>query len=101
MTGVQTCALPILMHCHVWRPDSISNDALAVVPFLEVVTSVLLMTGVDLGKEDHLLSKFVLLETLINEKVVALMHRAMTALAGSAEDLEASAESKRMLISSI
>ena len=84
-----------LMDSHVRSPDSVTDDTLAVVPLLEVVTSVLLMGGVDLGKEDHLLNEFVLSETLVDEQVVLLVNSTVAALAGSAENLEPSAEPVR------
>ena len=38
-----------LMDCHVGSPDSVTNDALAEVPLLEVVTSVFLVSWVHFG----------------------------------------------------
>ena len=83
-----------LMDGHVRGPDSVTDDALAVVPLLEVVTSVFLMSRVDLGEEDHLLHELTLFETFVDEQVVFLMHSTVAALASSAEDLETSAETK-------
>ncbi len=42
-----------LMNCEVGWPDSVMNNTLSKVPFLEVITSVLLMSGMDLGSKDH------------------------------------------------
>lgn len=80
-----------LMNSHVWWPDSVVDNTLAVVPLLEVVTSVLLMGGMDLREEDHLLHELILLETLVDEKVVLLVDGTVAALALSAENLEPSA----------
>ena len=80
------------MHGHVGWPDSVVNLALSVVPLLEVVRAVLLVTGVHLGQHNHLLNKFLLGETFFNEQVVLLMHGAVAALAGAGEHLEASAQ---------
>ena len=55
-----------LMHCHVWWPHSIMNNSLSKVPLLEEVTSVLLMTWMNLRKEDHLLHQFGLSESLVH-----------------------------------
>jgi hypothetical protein len=85
-----------LMDGHVRRPDSVIDDTLSVVPLLEVITSVLLVSGVDLRKVNHLGHEFSLLETLVKEKIVLLMHCTVATLAGSGEDLEASAESGRV-----
>lgn len=49
-----------LMDSHVGWPDSVVNLTLSVVPFLEVVRTVLLMTRVDLGENDHLLDQLLL-----------------------------------------
>jgi hypothetical protein len=67
--------------------------ALSEVPLLEVVGTVLLVTGVDLGEVNHLAAKLNLGETFVHEQVVLLMHGAVATLAGTGEDLEASAES--------
>ena len=55
-----------LMHGHVWRPHSVMDNSLSIVPLLEEVSSVLLMTWMDLWKIDHLLGEFSLLETLVD-----------------------------------
>lgn len=85
-----------LMDSHVWWPDSVINDTLSVVPFLEVVTSVLLMSRVDLRKVNHLIHELSLGETLVDDKIVLLMHSTVATLACSGENLEASAESGRV-----
>jgi len=82
-----------LMHSHVWWPHSIMDDSLSVVPLLEEITSVFLMTWMNLGEVDHLLSELSLLETLVHQKIVLLMHGSVATLASSLEDLEASSES--------
>jgi len=53
------------------------------------------MGGVDLGEEDHLLHELALSETLVDEQVVLLVNSTVAALAGSAENLEPSAEPVR------
>ena len=56
------------------------NNSLSKVPFLEVVSSVLLMSWMNFGGEDHFAHKFSLLETLVNKQVIFLMHSSMTTL---------------------
>ena len=68
--------------------------ALSEIPFLEVITSILLMSGVDLGGKNHFRCKFSLLETLIYEKIVFLMHSSVTALTRSLENLKSSPQTK-------
>jgi len=67
--------------------------ALSEVPLLEEVSSVLLMGWVDLWKVDHLLVELILFETLVDQKIVFLMHGSVAALAGSGEHLETSSQS--------
>jgi len=62
---------------------------LSEVPFLEEVTAILLMRGMDLRKVHHLLLEFHLGETLLHEEIILLVHGSVAALAGSGEDLEA------------
>jgi hypothetical protein len=81
-----------LMHRHVWWPHSVMDHSLSVVPLLEEVTSVFLMTWVDLWEVDHLVGKLSLLETLVDEEIVLLMHGSVATLASSLEHLEASSE---------
>ena len=83
-----------LMNSSIWRPDAVVDLALTLIPLLEEVTTVLLMGGVNLGKVNHLLLEFSLLETLINEEIVLLMHGAVAALARTGEDLEAATETR-------
>ena len=83
-----------LMNGEVGSPDSIMDHTLSEVPLLEVVRAVLLMSWVNLGQEDHLASKFNLLETFVDQEIVFLMHGTVAALAGSAEYLETSSQSK-------
>ena len=78
------------MDSHVWWPDSVRDLSLAVVPLLEEVRSVLLVTWMDLWKIDHFLDKLSLLETLVDEEIIFLMHGSVASLAGSREDLESS-----------
>ena len=82
------------MHSHVWWPDSVLDGSLTVVPLLEVVRAVLLMSWMDLSSEDHSLGELVLLETLVHEEIVLLVHGSVAALAGTGEDLETTAETK-------
>ena len=81
-----------LMNGHVWWPHSIMDDALSVIPLLEIITSVLLVAWVHLGQVDHLIHEFSLLETLVHEQIVLLVHGAVAALAGALPHLESSPE---------
>jgi len=85
-----------LMDSHVWWPDSVRDLSLAIVPLLEEVRSILLVTWVDLWKIDHFLSELSLLETLVDEEIILLMHGSVASLAGSREDLESSSQSGRV-----
>jgi hypothetical protein len=69
------------------------DDSLSEVPFLEEITSVLLMGWVNLWEEDHLFHELVLSETLIHQKIVLLMHSSMATLASSLPNLETSSKS--------
>jgi len=82
-----------LMYCEVGGPDSVVDHSLSEVPFLEIIASVCLMSRMDFRGEDHFSHEFSLLETLINQQVVFLMHSSVTSLAGSLEDLESSPQS--------
>jgi len=86
-----------LMDGHVWWPHSIVNNSLSKVPLLEEVTSVFLMSWVNLWKVDHLLYELSLLETLVHKQIVFLMHGSMATLAGSLENLESSSKSGRVV----
>ena len=83
-----------LMDSHVWWPDSVMDLTLAVIPLLEIITSVLLMAWMYFWQKYHPLGELTLSETFVNEQVVFLMHGTVAALARSAEDLETSAETK-------
>ena len=63
-----------LMDSHVWWPHSIMDHSLSEVPLLEEITSVLLMSWVNLWEVDHLLHELVLFETLVHQEIVLLMH---------------------------
>mgnify|MGYP006974871390 FL=1 len=69
------------------------DDSLSVVPLLEEVTSVFLMTWMDLWKIDHLVREFPLHETLVDQEIVFLMDSSVATLAGSLEDFETSSQS--------
>ena len=71
--------------------------SLSKVPLLEEITSVLLMSWMDLGKIDHLLHEINLIKTLVHEEIILLMHGTMTSLAGSLEDLESSSKGLRVV----
>jgi len=86
-----------LMHSHVWWPHSIMDDSLSVVPLLEEITSVFLMTWMNLRKVDHLFGELSLPETLVHQKIVLLMHGSVATLASSLENLEASSKSGRVV----
>ena len=63
------------------------DNSLPVIPFLEEIRSVFLMSRVDSGQKFHGLGKLHLSETLVNKEIVLLMHGSVTSLAGSGEDL--------------
>ena len=90
-----------LMDSHIWRPDSVMDLTLAEVPFLEEVTAVLLMGGMDLGKVDHPLLELHLGETLSDKKIVLFVDGTVAALASTGEDLEATTETKEPKITSV
>ena len=68
------------------------DHTLSEVPLLEIVTSVLLMSGVYFGGKDHAVHELSLLETLIDKKIVLLMHGTVATLARSLEDLETTSQ---------
>ena len=70
------------------------NHTLSEVPLLEVIASVLLMGGVDLGSIDHAVHELSLLETLVDQEIILLMHGSVAALARSLEDLETTSQTK-------
>ena len=69
------------------------DNSLSEVPLLIEVTSVLLMCWMNLWKEDHLFHQLSLLETLVHQKIILLMHGSVATLACSLENLETSSES--------
>ena len=71
----------------VWRPHAVMDDSLSVIPLLEEITSVLLMSGVNSGEVLHGGRELHLSETLVNKEIVFLMHGSVASLAGSGEDL--------------
>ncbi len=79
-----------LMNGEVGWPDSIMDNSLSEVPLLIVIASVLLMGGMDLGSKHHPVHELSLLETLVDQEIVFLMHGSVASLAGSLEDLESS-----------
>lgn len=81
-----------LMDCHVGWPDAIIDPALTIVPLLKVVTAVLLVTRMHLGQVNHLFDEFRLLETLIDEQIVFLVHCTVASLARTGKDLEAASQ---------
>ena len=70
------------------------DHSLSEVPFLEVVSSVFLMSGMDLRCKNHSVHQFSLLETLVDKQIIFLMHGSMATLARSLEDLETSPQTK-------
>jgi len=72
-----------LMDSHVWWPDSVMDLTLSEIPFLEEVTTVLLMARMDFGKVDHLRLELHLSETLVHKKIVLLVHGSVATLASS------------------
>jgi len=81
-----------LMDGEVGRPDSIMDLSLSEVPFLEVISFVFLVSWMKLSKEFHLVSEFALVETLVDEEIVLLVHRSVTSLARALEYFETSSE---------
>jgi len=81
-----------LMDSHIGRPDSVMDLPLSEVPFLEEVTSVLLMRGMHLREVLHGLLELHLSETLADEKIVFLVHGTVATLARSGEDLESASQ---------
>ncbi len=69
------------------------DHSLSVVPLLEEVTFVLLVAWMHLGKVDHLVHQFSLLETLVHKQIVLLVNGSVTSLTSSLPDLETSSES--------
>lgn len=66
------------------------DDSLPVVPFLEIISFVFLVSGMKFGQEDHFIHQLSLFETLIHKQIIFLMHSSVTALACSLENLESS-----------
>jgi len=81
------------MDSHIWRPHSVVDDSLSEVPFLEEITSVLLMSWMNFWEEDHLFNELLLFETLVHHEIVFLMHSTVTTLACSLPNLESSSKS--------
>ena len=73
------------------------DHTLSEVPLLEVITSVLLVGGVDLGSENHAVHELSLLETLVDQEIVLLMHGTVASLARSLEDLETASQTINIL----
>ena len=72
-----------LMDSHVGWPDSVMDLTLSEIPFLEEVTTVLLMARMDFGKVDHSLLELHLSETLVHKEIVLLVHGSVATLASS------------------
>jgi len=66
------------------------DNTLAVVPLLEEVSGVFLMTWVQFGQEDHLVHQLSLLETLVHQNIVFLVHGTVATLTSSLENFESS-----------
>jgi len=86
-----------LMNSHVWWPHSVVDASLSKVPLLEEVSSILLMSWMNLWQVDHLFHEFSLSETLVDQQVILLMHGSMASLTCSLEHLEASSKSGRIV----
>jgi hypothetical protein len=78
---------------HVWSPHSVVDNSLSEVPLLEEITSVFLMTWMNLGEVLHLSHKISLFETLVDQKIIFCFIGAMATLACSLEHLETSSQS--------
>ena len=68
------------------------DNSLSIIPFLEEITSILLMTWMNLWEVDHLVGELSLFETLVHQKIVLLMDSSMATLAGSLENFETSSQ---------
>jgi hypothetical protein len=86
-----------LMDSHVWWPHSVVDNSLSKVPLLEEVTSVFLMGWMKLWKVDHLRHELNLGVTLVDNKIIFLMHGSVATLACSLEDLETSSKGSRVV----
>ena len=86
-----------LMNGEVRWPNSVMDHTLSEVPLLEVVTSVLLVGRVDLGSKDHAVHELSLLEALVYQKIVFLMHGTVATLAGALENLETTSQAMDIL----
>jgi len=73
------------------------NNSLSIIPLLEEITSVFLMTWMDLWEIHHLRVELSLCETLIHQKIVLLVNGSMATLASSLENLESSSQSSRVV----
>lgn len=84
-----------LMDSLIWGPHAVMDDSLSVIPFLEVIGSVLLMSGVNSGQEFHGSGELHLFETLVNKEIILLMHSSVASLARSGENLVSTSQTKR------
>lgn len=73
------------------------DNSLSVVPFLEEISLMFLMSRVDARSIHHELHQFSLFEALLDKQVIFLMNGSMAALAHSLEDFESSPKSSRVV----
>jgi hypothetical protein len=83
------------MDGEIWRPHPVMNHSLSVVPLLEVIGTILLMSRVNPWGKLHQVHEFSLLETLVYQKIVLLMHGTVATLARPLEDFESPSESTK------
>ena len=72
-----------LMDCKVWGPDAVVNHSLSEIPFLEIVSLMLLVGWVYSWKIHHLVHELSLLERLVNQQVILSVDCSMAPLARS------------------
>lgn len=72
-----------LMDCEIWRPNSVMNNSLSIVPLLEIVALIFLMSRMEFLKENHFIHQLSLSESLIDHNVILFMDESMTACAHS------------------
>lgn len=72
-----------LMDSEIWRPNSVMNNSLSIVPLLEIIAFILLMSWVEFLKENHFINQFSLRESLINHNIILFMNESVTSCANS------------------
>lgn len=85
------------MHSHIWWPHSVVNYSLSIVPFLEEISLIFLMSWMNFGQVNHFWYKFCLFETLIYQKIILLMNSSVTSLTSSLEYFKPSSKCSRVV----